>query len=157
KVLSQLRGLGVGMALAHQTLDQLPRELLGIIFGNVATKVFFPLRGDAAVIARLLGEPVRPEDLAGLDRFPMLQVLFGQARRVGPVTVAPLPLTRPAANPGAAGAVPAAVRREPVIARWFHPPAVPIDALAVPGPVRDALRRPPDETPAGQRARLTRL
>jgi hypothetical protein len=157
KVLSQLRGLGVGMALAHQTLDQLPRELLGIIFGNVASKVFFPLRGDAPVIAKLLGEPVRPEDLAGLDRYHMLQVLFGQTGLVGPVTVAPLPLARPTANPGADGGVPAPVRRHPLVAQWFAPPNIPIDALAVPGPIRDALRRPANETTADQRGRLTRL
>ncbi len=157
KVLSQLRGLGVGMALAHQTLDQLPRELLGIIFGNVATKVFFPLRGDALIIAKLLGEPVRPEDLAGLDRFHMLQVLFGQTGSVGPVTVAPLPLARPAANPGTVGQVPATVSQQPAVAQWFHPPPVPVDALAVPGAIRDNLRRPAQETPAAQRARLTRL
>ena len=145
------------MALAHQTLDQLPRELLGIIFGNVASKVFFPLRGDAPIIARLLGDPVRAEDLAGLDRFHMLQVLFGQTGLVGPMTVAPLPLARPAANPGAAGQVPATVRQQAVVAQWFQPPKVPADALAVPGPIRDGVRRPAHETPAARHARLTRL
>jgi DNA helicase HerA-like ATPase len=40
---SELRKFHVGLTMAHQTLDQLPRELRSVILGNVGTEIFFRL------------------------------------------------------------------------------------------------------------------
>ncbi len=42
-MLSEARKFCLGLTLAHQNLDQLPRELRSAILGNVATEIFFRL------------------------------------------------------------------------------------------------------------------
>jgi DNA helicase HerA-like ATPase len=50
--ISGSRKFRLGLTLAHQTLDQLPRELRTVILGNVGTKIFFRLsHHDAAQIS----------------------------------------------------------------------------------------------------------
>lgn len=68
--LAQARGLGVGFTLAHQHLDQLPRELRTAVLANARSRVTFQLSADDGrrMAATSHGQPVA-EDFAALPAF----------------------------------------------------------------------------------------
>ena len=66
EILSQSRGLGVGWALAHQHLGQLPPDVRASVLANARSRVVFQVGADdAAVLARGQSE-VTPADLTQL-------------------------------------------------------------------------------------------
>lgn len=68
-MLSQARGLGLGLVLAHQFLDQLPAHIQAAVLGTVRTQIAFQLEyGDAQRLAKRFS-PLGWEDLCGLDAF----------------------------------------------------------------------------------------
>lgn len=102
-VLAEARGLGLGMALAHQHMTQLGRkELRRAVQANARSRVVFQAKGsDAADLAKLLGGDVRPEDVAGLGRFEAFASLVHAGATLDPGSLATLPLA-PAAGSRAA-------------------------------------------------------
>lgn len=68
--LAQARGLGVGFALAHQHLGQLPKGLKAGVMANARSRVAFSLsREDARAIAALSQGELKPEDYQSLPRY----------------------------------------------------------------------------------------
>lgn len=81
--LAQARGLGVGFTVAHQFIDQLPRDLRAGFLGNIRSRVCFQL---GAHDARLLADGHRelsPHDLTSLGAFEVYASLVDD-HRVGP-------------------------------------------------------------------------
>lgn len=69
QILSEARGYGLGLTVAHQYLDQLDQKLLAALKGNVSTIVSFRLGdGDADQINRNLGLD-EPQTLVDLQAF----------------------------------------------------------------------------------------
>lgn len=68
--LVQARGLGVGLVLAHQHLDQLERPVRSAVLANAGSRIAFRLDfDDAAIFAKRSRGRLRPDDLSGLDAF----------------------------------------------------------------------------------------
>ncbi len=60
EILSEARKYRLGLTLAHQNLDQLPKELGSVILGNVGTEIFFRLsHHDAAQISSEMDQKER--------------------------------------------------------------------------------------------------
>jgi energy-coupling factor transporter ATP-binding protein EcfA2 len=96
-MLAEARGLGLGMTLAHQHLDQLGEEARHAILANARSRVVFQLpSGDARTIAREMGTILSAEDLQGLGAFEVVCQLFaagttqapatGRTRALGPIS-----------------------------------------------------------------------
>lgn len=69
-VLARSRGANVSWTLAHQHLAQLDRNLEAAVLANAGARVAFrPAEGDARALARVLGQPVTPEDLQRLPAY----------------------------------------------------------------------------------------
>ena len=68
-ILAQGRGLGVGLALAHQHLGQLTPDVRAAIDANAASKVFFGLGQDDAKALSRHSDQLDARDLAGLPPF----------------------------------------------------------------------------------------
>ena len=69
QILSEARGYGLGLTIAHQYLDQLDQKLLAALKGNVSTIVSFRLGDeDADQISRNLGLE-EPQTLMDLEAF----------------------------------------------------------------------------------------
>ncbi len=96
-MLAEARGLGLGMTLAHQHLDQLGEEARHAVLANARSRVVFQLpAGDARVMAREMGTILSADDLQGLGAFEVVCQLFaagttqapatGKTRPLGPVT-----------------------------------------------------------------------
>jgi hypothetical protein len=65
---SQGRKYGLAVAVAHQNLDQIPRELREVILANARSKVVFTLSpADAKVMERLYAPSLSAADLASLE------------------------------------------------------------------------------------------
>ena len=68
--LAQARGLGMGLTLAHQHLDQLPKALLRGVMANARSRVAFTLTGDdASLLAKRSGGLLVPADYQQLPAF----------------------------------------------------------------------------------------
>lgn len=66
-MLAQARGFGLGMVLAHQHLDQLPREMRAAVMANARSKVIFQTtRDDAYAFSREFGTSVTENDFINL-------------------------------------------------------------------------------------------
>jgi len=96
-VLAEARGLGLGMILAHQHLDQLPQESRQAVLANARSRVVFQLpSGDARLIARELSGVMTADDLQGLGAYEVAMQLFaggmtqpvatGRTRPMGEIT-----------------------------------------------------------------------
>ncbi|WP_410623217.1 type IV secretory system conjugative DNA transfer family protein [Amycolatopsis sp. cmx-8-4] len=69
-VFARSRGARVPFTVAHQHLDQLSPNLRTAVLAAIRTRVVFrPAEGDSRVLARVLGDPVTPEDLERLPAF----------------------------------------------------------------------------------------
>ena len=93
-VLARSRGANVSWTLAHQHLGQLSSDLQAAVLANVGARVVFrPAEGDSRVLARVLGEPVKPEDLEQLPAYhAAARVLVnGTPSRTFEVATPPLP------------------------------------------------------------------
>jgi hypothetical protein len=94
-MLAEARGLGLGMTLAHQHLDQLDREARDAVLANARSRVVFQLpAGDARIIERELGGVLTADDLQGLGAYEVVCQLFAAGTTLPPATgkTRPLPL-----------------------------------------------------------------
>lgn len=86
-ILAQARGLGLGLTLAHQHLDQLPTSLQQAVLANARSRVIFQVAaGDARTLARELAPHLSAEDLQGLGAHEVVATLSTGARIAPPVT-----------------------------------------------------------------------
>jgi hypothetical protein len=68
-VLSQARGLGTGLVLAHQHLGQLTQTVRAAVLANARSRVVFTTSLDDAYVL-VKGDPrLKGEDIAGLGRY----------------------------------------------------------------------------------------
>src|SRR5207253_5070001 len=99
QMLSMARGYRLGLMLAHQFTEQLPKEVLSAILKNVQTWVLFGLQADdARLFAGYLG--LRPEDFQNLPPYHTYQRTIVNNTPTGVYSALPLPPPPPAANPG---------------------------------------------------------
>ncbi|WP_049793418.1 type IV secretory system conjugative DNA transfer family protein [Conexibacter woesei] len=98
-VLAEARGYRLSLALAHQHLAQLPRDLREGISANARTKIYFQLSADDA---HALDRDVQPDlsrhDLAHLHRFTTAVRLCHSGETTRAFTVATEPLAAPEAD-----------------------------------------------------------
>jgi hypothetical protein len=66
-VLARARGANVSVTVAHQHLGQLNSHLQAAVLANIGARVVFrPAASDGPALARVLGAPVKPDDLERL-------------------------------------------------------------------------------------------
>lgn len=68
-VLTQARGLGVGLTLAHQHLAQLPPAMRSAVMANARSRVVFQLGYEDARLIAGMGNKLSADDLQGLPRY----------------------------------------------------------------------------------------
>jgi hypothetical protein len=100
RMLSMARSYRLGLMLAHQYTDQLPREVLNAILKNVQTWTVFGLQADDA--RRFAGymEGLEAEDFQNLPPYYTYQRTIVGNEQTGVYSAAPLPPPLWAANPG---------------------------------------------------------
>jgi hypothetical protein len=83
EILTQARGLGLGLTLAHQHLGQLPTAVRDAVLGNAGSRVIFRLnQSDAAFVARG-GRGLDVEDITGLGAYEIYADLLQGAVPTG--------------------------------------------------------------------------
>jgi hypothetical protein len=86
-MLAKARSFGLGMVLAHQHLDQLPRELEGAVMANARSKVVFQTNAkDAGTFAREFGGRVDATDFQNLGKYEVICRLAAGDGISAPVT-----------------------------------------------------------------------
>ncbi len=99
-VLAEARGLGLGMTLAHQHLDQLSAEAKHAVLANARSRVLFQLSAsDARVMARELGGLLTADDLQGLGAFEVAAQIFAAGTTQAPATGRTRPLSEQISDP----------------------------------------------------------
>jgi hypothetical protein len=92
-MLAEARGLGLGMTLAHQHLDQLGEEARHAVLANARSRVTFQLPAvDARVMVRELGDILSADDLQGLGAFEVVCQFFAAGMTQAPATGKTRPL-----------------------------------------------------------------
>jgi hypothetical protein len=105
-MLAEARGLGLGMTLAHQHLDQLGDEAKHAVLANARSRVVFQLpAADARVMSREMGTILSVDDLQGLGAFEVACQLFAGGTTQAPATGKTRPLAAPSADSTAIRAV----------------------------------------------------
>jgi len=96
-ILAQARGLGVGMTLAHQYLDQLTTELRAAVLGTVRTQIAFQIESfdDARILAKRFAPALESDDLTGLAAWEIAMRPCVNGETLTPVTGHTPPLTEP--------------------------------------------------------------
>ncbi|MFL6137364.1 MAG: type IV secretory system conjugative DNA transfer family protein [Frankiaceae bacterium] len=132
-VLTQARGFGVGLTLAHQHLAQLPPAMRAAL-ANARSRVCFQLaQDDAAVLAR--GGDLEPVDFVSLPRFHAYASLVAHGQVTPYAALRTLPLTEPCSDPTALQAASRARWGQPLdeieagFAALLHPKRPVTDAL----------------------------
>lgn len=99
-VLAEARGLGLGLVLAHQHLDQLTPEAKHAVLANARSRVVFQLAsGDARLMAKELGTLLTADDLQGLGAYEVVAQLFAQGTVQAPATGRTRALGAPTSDP----------------------------------------------------------
>lgn len=100
EVLAQARGLGLGLTLAHQHLDQLPRALHAAVMANARSRITFQLTGkDARELAGLTRGQLEPDDFEALPAFHGYAQLLSGNQTAGWVSIITTPLPPPIRHP----------------------------------------------------------
>jgi hypothetical protein len=96
ELFAQGRKYGLSLTVAHQNLEQLPRELREVVLANARSKAVFSLSAsDARVMEHLFAPALSAADLQALDPFSIVaQVALDDGSTARPVT-----LTTPAPRP----------------------------------------------------------
>ena len=101
-MLAEARGLGLGLTLAHQHLDQLGDEARHAVLSNARSRVVFQLpASDARVMVRELGTIFTADDLQGLGAFEVVCQLFAAGTTQAPATGRTRPLRSGTSDAGA--------------------------------------------------------
>jgi Type IV secretion-system coupling protein DNA-binding domain len=91
-MLAQARSLGLGLALAHQHLGQLPASVREAVLANSRSRVIFQVAAsDAKALARELAPRISAANLQGLGRFEVVARLSVGGQVSEPVTGTTLP------------------------------------------------------------------
>ncbi len=101
-MLTQARGLGLGLTLAHQHLGQLPATVREAVLANARNRIIFQVAAsDAQMLARELAPDLRATDLQNLGRYEVVARLSSGGQVMRPVTgrtlLAPAPTGQAAA------------------------------------------------------------
>jgi hypothetical protein len=98
-MLAQSRSLGVGLHLAHQYLDQLPKSVQTAVLGTTRTQVAFQLNhADGRTLAPLFA-PLTPADLTGLPAYEIALRPCVNGTTASVATGKTRPLLEPVADP----------------------------------------------------------
>jgi hypothetical protein len=93
EMFAQGRKYGLALSVAHQNLDQLPRELREVVLANARSKAVFALSAsDAKVMERLFAPALTAADLQALDAHSIAaQVALDDGGTARPVTLSTPP------------------------------------------------------------------
>jgi Type IV secretion-system coupling protein DNA-binding domain len=144
ELFAQGRKYGLALTVAHQNLEQLPRELREVVLANARSKAVFALSAsDARVMEKLFAPALTAADLQALDAYSVAaQVALDDGSTARPVTL----ITPPPVEPcGSAAQVRGASRRQ------YARPRVEIEAALLarvaPKPQAAPLGRKPRRVP----------
>ncbi|HET7060269.1 MAG TPA: type IV secretion system DNA-binding domain-containing protein [Candidatus Saccharimonadales bacterium] len=89
EMFAQGRKYGLALTVAHQNLEQLPRELREVVLANAHSKAVFALSAsDARVMERLFAPALQADDLQALDPYSVAaQVALDDGSVARPVTL----------------------------------------------------------------------
>jgi predicted ATPase len=100
EMLAQARSFGLGITLAHQYLDQLPRDVAGAVLGTVRSQIVFQMEyGDARAMGHRFS-PLDTADLSNLDAYEIAMRPCVDSQTLSPVTGRTVPLGEPLHEPG---------------------------------------------------------
>lgn len=95
-ILSEARKYRLSLNLAHQYIEQLPKPMVGAIFGNVGTLISFSAgAADAKVLATEFTPVFEEGDLISLERFNMCLKLMVEGMTSAPFSAMTMPITEP--------------------------------------------------------------
>jgi hypothetical protein len=99
-MLTQARGYGVGVTLAHQHLQQLSTDVREAAMANTRSKVVFACsQRDATTFAREFGSSLTADDLRDIEAYEAVTTVFAKGRTQPPTTIAMLPPAEPLRDP----------------------------------------------------------
>lgn len=99
EVLAQARGLGVGLTLAHQHLDQLTRDVRAAVLANARNRICFQLSDDDAGVVSKRATGLDASDFVGLGRYEIYANLVTATGTSGFVSAKTRPTGDPVRDP----------------------------------------------------------
>ena len=89
--LAQARGLGVGLTMAHQYRDQLPKDIRAGVDANARNKVVFGLNANDAKDMAAMAPELTPEDFMSLPRYQIYASFNQNGKNTGWISGKTLP------------------------------------------------------------------